>query len=97
MNSEKRDPWFDRKGFDLHENVLQSSSHRLNELSPDNQFTQKHWVEQRKLIFELLKQFESNLNNSEHRDLTKILIEYETLLHVTDKMQDDVPWQEELF
>jgi hypothetical protein len=45
----------------------------------------------------MLEQFEDKLSDFEHQTLTKILIEYETLLHVTDKMQDDVPWQEELF
>lgn len=97
MNSEKRDPWFDGKGFDLHENVLQSSVLRLKELNPNNEFDKGHWVKQRKLIFNMLEQFEDKLSDFEHQTLTKILIEYETLLHVTDKMQDDVPWQEELF
>jgi hypothetical protein len=97
MSTQNRDPWFDGKGFDLHENVLQSSTQRLNDLSPDNQFTREHWLEQRKLIFKLLEQFESKLNDSDHQALTKILIEYETLLRVTDEMKDDAPWQAELF
>jgi len=45
----------------------------------------------------MLEEFEGKLNDSEHKSLTKILIEYETLLRVTDEMKDDVPWQAELF
>ena len=85
MNTQERDPWFDGKGFDLHADVLQASTQRLNELNPESEFTKEHWTRQ------------SKLNDSEHQTLTKILIEYETLLRVTDEMSDDVPWQAELF
>ena len=97
MNTQERDPWFDGKGFDLHADVLQASTQRLNELNPESEFTKEHWTRQRKLIFSMLETCESKLNDSEHQTLTKILIEYETLLRVTDEMSDDVPWQAELF
>ena len=65
--------------------------------SVENPAIQANWSSRGFREIGELALFESKLNDSDHQALTKILIEYETLLRVTDEMKDDAPWQAELF
>lgn len=77
-----RDGWFDGKGIDLLRDDFLEEHPRWKRYIADGQITAAEILEQENCIIQMLQKLEPSLNDQQHAELTKVLLEYEVLINM---------------
>ncbi|RMD87446.1 MAG: hypothetical protein D6808_01400 [Candidatus Dadabacteria bacterium] len=77
-----RDGWFDGKGIDLLRDEFLEEHEGWQEFIADGKITANEILEQEARIVRMLRKLEPTLNDEQHAELTKVLLEYEVLINM---------------
>jgi hypothetical protein len=77
-----RDGWFDGQGVDLLRDEFLEDHAAWRRYIADGQITASEILEQESRIIDMLKQIEPTLDDKQHENLTKVLLEYEVLVNM---------------
>ncbi|MEW6283442.1 MAG: hypothetical protein AB1758_32835 [Candidatus Eremiobacterota bacterium] len=77
-----RDGWFDGKGIDLYRDDFLDTHAGWKRYMEDGVITAGEILEQEARITRMLKALEPTLNDEQHAELTRVLLEYEVLVNM---------------
>lgn len=83
-----RDPWFDNKGLDFEEGFARIRHDRVAEVL--GKVSPEQWMAQRKRVLKQLAELEGHLDDAMHMRLTRIFLEYDVLVVMTQSVDETV-------
>ena len=83
-----RDPWFDKKGLDFEPGLARIRHDRVAEVL--GKVTPEQWMGQRRRVLEMLAELEGHLDDAMHMRLTRVFLEYDVLVVMTQSVDETV-------